>query len=129
MNRVVKPPHKGVDAVLLINDKIIGGQENCTLNRQMTPIKITNKINDNWENNIAGIRNWSLTCSGVFIKDEQAWETLEHAFMNGQQVTVKLTDEFKEYVGNALITKMPIKAVFNKAYTYSITLLGVGALQ
>jgi predicted secreted protein len=54
---------------------------------------------------------------------------LETAFQNGTKVSVKLTDNFKEYRGQALITKMPITATFNKAYTYSITLLGVGALE
>jgi len=26
MDKIVRPPHKGIDAVVLINDKIIGGQ-------------------------------------------------------------------------------------------------------
>lgn len=127
--KTVRPSHKGVDAVLYIGQEVIGGQENCTLNRQMSPIKITNKITGDWEESIAGLKSWSLTCNGMFIKDQQAWNLLETAFQNGTKISVKLTDNFKEYTGQALITKMPINAVFNKAYTYSITLLGVGALQ
>ena len=127
--RVMRPPHKGVDAVLLINDKVIGGQENCTLNRQMSPIRITNQINGQWEESLAGLKSWSLRCSGVFIKDQEAWTLLETAFQTGQKVTVKLTDNFKAYTGEALVTQMPLNATFNKAYTYSLTLLGVGALE
>lgn len=129
MDKIIRPPHKGIDAVVLINDKIIGGQQNCTLNRQMTPIKITNKINGTWDDSIAGTRSWSINCTGLFIKDQEAWNILENAFKTGQRVTVKLTDGTKNYTGEALVTRMPLKAIFNKAYTYSITLLGVGALQ
>lgn len=124
----VRPPHKGVDAVLLINDYPVGGQENCTLNRQMAPIKITNKITGDWEESISGLKSWSLTCNGIFIKDQEAWDLLENAFQSGQRIAVKLTDGSKEYTGQALITRFPLNAAFNKAYVYSITLLGVGAL-
>lgn len=127
--KMVKPPHKGVDAVLYIGDKVIGGQQNCVLNRQMSPIKITNQIHGDWEENIAGLKSWSLRCGGVFIKDQEAWDALEQAFQDGQKIRVKLTDNFKQYQGEALITNMPLTAAFNKAYTYSITLLGVGALE
>lgn len=125
----VRPPHKGVDAVLLINDKVIGGQQDCTLIRQMKPITITNQINGVWEDSLAGVRSWSLSCKGLFIKNQEAWELLETAFRTGQKIDVKLTDNSKEYRGQALITKLPLNATFNKSYTYSITLLGVGALE
>lgn len=41
----LRPLHRGIDVVLSINDKKVGGQNNATLNRTMSPIKITNKIN------------------------------------------------------------------------------------
>lgn len=129
MSILVQPTHKGVDAVLYIGENAIGAQENCTLNRQMAPIKITNKITGDWEESIAGLKSWSVTCNGMFIKDQDAWTALETAFRTGQKIAVKLTDGNKEYMGQALITRMPLNAIFNKSYTYSITLLGVGALE
>ena len=43
--KIVRPSHKGVDAVLYIGQEVIGSQENCTLKRQMYQNKIQNKNN------------------------------------------------------------------------------------
>ena len=41
----LRPLHRGMDIILSINNKKIGGQSNAKLNRTMSPINITNKIN------------------------------------------------------------------------------------
>lgn len=125
----VLPPHKGINAAVFIGDKAVGGQLKATLNRTMTPINITNKINGVWNESLSGLQGWSITCNGMFIKDDEAFQLLEQAFYNGTKVTVRLTNQNKEYYGEGLITNFPIATAYDDAYTYNITILGVGKLN
>ena len=52
----LKPIHRGLDVILSVNNKDLGGQHNATLNRIMSPIKVTNKINGEWERSLSGVR-------------------------------------------------------------------------
>lgn len=125
----MKPMHRGVDAILSINDIILGGQQNATLNRSMSPINITNKINGEWEDNMSGLRHWTLSCTGLFVKNSEAFALLEDAFNQGKKVTIKLSDNEKTYEGEALITNFPVAVNYNANFTYNITLLGTGELK
>ena len=53
----LQPLHRGVDVILSINSKIVGGQTNADLTRTMSPIKVTNKINGDWEKSLAGVKS------------------------------------------------------------------------
>ena len=44
-----KQVQQGINVILKIEDKFIGGQENIQLNREVESIDITNKINGNWK--------------------------------------------------------------------------------
>lgn len=125
----LKPVHRGLDVVLSINDKIVGGQNNATLNRTMSPINVTNKINGDWETSLSGTKSWNIVCSGFVVKDEEAFEILEESFRTGAAVTVKLSDEKRTYEGTALIIKFPVSAPYNTNFSYSIALLGISELQ
>ena len=126
MNR---PPHKGVQATLYIDGKPVAGQLDARLNRTMSPITITNKIKSDWSESLGGVRNWSLTCNGLFVKSSEALSALESAFYDAKTVEVKISNGDKNYSGTALITNFPVTAAYNDTCTYSITLLGTGALQ
>lgn len=129
MSKMILPTHNGVNAVLFVNNVAVAGQTNCTLNRTMKPITITNKINGTWEESLSGIRNWSLNCTGMFIKNKEAFDQLQQAFYNGDAITAKITDGDREYTGTGLITRFPVSAAYNDAYVYNITILGTGALS
>lgn len=122
-------PNRGIDAIVYINDKPVGGQKNCVLNRMMTPINITNKITGEWSDSIAGLKSWNLTCQGMFIKDEESFDQLEQAFYNGEKVKVKMSDNNRSYEGEALIVNFPITATYNDTFAYSITFTGAGELK
>ena len=124
----LRPLHRGIDVVLSINGKNVGGQTNATLNRTMSPIKITNKINGEWENSLSGVKSWTLNCTGLVVKDEESFQELEECFNNGTTVTVRLADTHKAYIGNALITNFPVSAPYNTNFSYSIALLGINEL-
>ena len=122
-------PNRGIDAIVYINDKPVGGQKNCILNRMMTPINITNKITGEWSDSIAGLKSWNLTCQGMFIKDEESFDKLEQAFYDGEKIKIKMSDNSRSYEGEALIVNFPITATYNDTFAYSITFIGAGELK
>ena len=129
MGRTVTPTNQGVDAILSIDGVILGGQKTAILNRTMSPINITNQVNNDWHRNIAGTRAWALTCGGMFIKGQEAFDALEKAFYDGKEVTVTLTDNDRTYTGQAIITSFPVTANYNDAFMYSLIFLGTGPLE
>ena len=124
-----KPTNRGVDVILCLDGEILGGQQSATLSRSVTSIDITNQINGEWQENIAGLKYWSLSCSGIYVKNIQAFDALENAFRNGTKILLELSDGKKQYQGSAIITNFPISVTYNSNFTYSLTLLGVGELR
>lgn len=120
---------QGIDIVLYINDEAVAGQQGAILQQNMTPINITNKITGQWQENLGGIRNWSISCNGIYVKSQSSFESLLDAFMNNSYLSVSLLVGQKHYVGQCLITDFPLQAVFNQQYKYNITLLGTGELR
>lgn len=126
MNKGVQ---RGVGVVLYVNGVAVAGQENAVLQRNMSPINITNKINGDWQENISGTKQWSVNCGGTYVKNAKGLSQLEEAFMNNQEVEVKVILDDCSYVGSALIIDFPLSAIFNSQFKYSLRLLGSGELK
>ena len=120
---------QGFDVALKIGDEIVAGQLNVGLQRGQSPIDITNKITGVWRESLAGLKTWSLECSGVYVKDSQSLSLLEEAFMNNAIIEVIISRNDKQYKGKCLITNFPLKAEYNNYYKYSVSLLGDGELK
>ena len=119
---------KSIDLILKVNDTIIGGQQSAILNRKNEIINITNRINDEWQENLAGTKTWSINCSGLYVIDALSLELLEDAFLNNKKLTVSFTIGSKKYEGECLIVDYPLNAIFNTQFKYSLKLLGTGQL-
>ena len=124
-----KPMNRGIDIILSVDNNKLGGQLDATLNRSMTPINITNKINGEWETSLSGTKTWNIYCEGLVVKNEQAFKELENSFNAGTAVDVELTDGNVSYSGRALITDFPVSAPYNTNFSYTITLLGISELE
>ena len=120
---------QGINVVLKIDGKPVGGQQNIQLNRSSSNIDITNKINGNWQENLYGLKTWSCSCSGVYVINDESLSLLEDCFMNNRDVEVVISVGEKEYSGNAIITDFPVNSTFNQQFKYKITLLGNGELK
>ena len=92
-------------------------------------INITNKINPEWQENLAGTKSWNITCAGVYVVDDTGFSLLENAFMNNNEVEVSINFGTQKMIGKALITDFPLSAVYNKEFKYSIKMLGTGPLM
>ena len=121
--------NQGVDVVLSIDGLPVGGQQGAVLNRSMSPINITNKIQATWEQSIAGVKTWNIKCSGIYVKNSNSLLSIEEAFLNNNEITVNITIGDISYRGQCLITNFPVNSVYNSQFKYNIDLLGIGALQ
>lgn len=126
MNKQVQ---QGVNVILKVDGVPVGGQINTNLTRSQSSIDITNKINGEWQQNLSGLKTWSINCSGVYIRSQEALEALEDAFMNNKEIEALIDLGMYLYKGYCYITDFPTGAVYNNQYRYTITLLGNGALE
>ena len=120
---------RSIDVVLFIDGHPLGAQTNATLNRAAAPIDITNQIDGEWEENLAGKKSWAIQCGGLYVVNDEALQLLEDAFMQNSYVDVKFGAAAFEYEGKALITDFPLGATFNEEFKYNLKLLGSGPLK
>lgn len=120
---------RSISVIFIVDDVAVAGQENATLTRLMSPIDITNKISSSWKENIGGLKTWNISCNGTYVKDTESFKKLERAFMNNQEITIKIMLDNHYYMGQALITNFPLSAVYNTQFKYTIALLGTGELK
>ena len=119
---------RSIDTVIRLNGVALGGQQGANLIRQTEAIDITNRINGEWAESLAGKKSWNIVCSGLYITNDRAFGLLEDAFMNNKAVEVLISFGLTKLRGNAIITDFPLSSVFNKEFKYNIKLLGTGAL-
>lgn len=119
---------RSIDTIIRLNGVALGGQQGANLIRQMEAIDITNRINGEWAESLAGKKSWNIVCSGLYVTNDKSFALLEDAFMNNKTVEVVVSIGNSKMVGNAIITDFPLNAIFNKEFKYNIKLLGTGAL-
>ena len=119
---------RSIDTVIRLNGVALGGQQGANLIRQTEAIDITNRINSDWAESLAGKKSWNIVCSGLYITNDRAFGLLEDVFMNNKTVEVLISFGSTKLKGNAIITDFPLSSVFNKEFKYNIKLLGTGAL-
>ena len=120
---------QGINVILKVDNKVVGGQRNIQLNRSSNAIDITNKINSEWQENLQGLKTWGVTCNGIYLINSESLNLLEECFMESKDIEVTIIISNKEYNGKAIITNFPVNATYDKQFKYNITLLGNGALE
>lgn len=124
MNRV----EKGINVILSIDSKPVGGQLGASLNRSAESIDITNKIDGEWASYLEGVKTWSIDCSGLYVIDDECLKLLEQAFYNNTEILAQITIGNNKYEGKSIIVDFPLEAVYDDSFKYSIRLLGIGEL-
>lgn len=117
--------------VLDVTGKILAGQRNATLNRSAESIDATSKDTAGfWKESLQGFKEWSIDCDGAFVEGDEAYVKLENAFLNSENVTIwiQLPSGIK-YGGTATITDFSLEFPYDDLVTYSLSLMGSGALN
>jgi TP901-1 family phage major tail protein len=112
------------------NGAILAGQKNATLSRSAETIDATSKDTPgNWKESLPGFKEFSIDADGAFIESDAAYQYLETAFVNGENVDVELTfPSGLKYTGNVTITTIDLEFPYDDLVSYSLSLQGNGAL-
>lgn len=110
--------------------KVLAGQRNATLNRSAETIDATSKDTEGfWTESLQGFKSFSIDADGAFVESDEAYASLEAAFVNSENVDVYLEmPSGTKYKGNCTITDFSLEFPYDDLTTYSLSLQGNGAL-
>lgn len=120
---------QGINVILYLDNKILGGQLNAQLNRSVNTIDITNKIEGDWEEYLPGAKTWNVSCSGIYLVNNEALNDLEKAFIDNKEITLKIQLNNITYEGKAILIDFPLNTIYDSQFKYTIKLLGTGELK
>lgn len=121
---------RGLDVLIKIGSQAIGGQKSASIEMSTDSIDVSNKVTGEWVQKIPGFKQWSMTCDGLYISDDEGYAALMTAFKNSTPVQVIFADEHAtiSQSGNAIVSSMSLDAPYDDALTYAVSFEGVGAL-
>lgn len=120
---------KGNDIKVSVGATLIGGQQNCSINRETETSDVTTKDSGVWSEAEAIGLSWSVDLDGLVVVGDAGLKALETAWENLQQVDVKYGTASSYKSGRAIITSLSSNSPSKEKTTYSVSLQGVGALS
>ena len=120
---------KGNDIKVSVGATLIGGQQNCSINRETETSDVTTKDSGIWSEAEAIGLSWSVDLDGLVVVGDAGLKALETAWENLQQVDVKYGTSTDYKSGKAIITSLSSNSANKEKTTYSVSLQGVGALS
>ena len=120
---------KGNDIKVSVGSTLIGGQQNCSINRETETSDTTTKDSGAWSEAEAIGLSWSVDLDGLVVVGDEGLKALETAWENLQQVDVKYGTSSNYKSGKAIITSLSSNSANKEKTTYSVSLQGVGALE
>ena len=120
---------KGNDIKVSVGSTLIGGQQNCSINRETETSDTTTKDSGVWSEAEAIGLSWSVDLDGLVVVGDQGLKALETAWENLQQVDIKYGTSSNYKSGKAIITSLSSNSANKEKTTYSVSLQGVGALE
>ena len=120
---------KGNDIKVSVGSTLIGGQQNCSINRETETSDTTTKDSGVWSEAEAIGLSWSVDLDGLVVVGDEGLKALETAWENLQQVDVKYGTSSNYKSGKAIITSLSSNSANKEKTTYSVSLQGVGALE
>lgn len=120
---------KGNDIRVSVGATLIGGQQNCSINRETETSDTTTKDSGVWSEAEAIGLSWSVDLDGLVVIGDEGLEALETAWESLQQVDVKYGTATNYKSGKAVITSLSSNSSNKEKSTYSVSLQGVGPLS
>jgi len=108
----------------------MGSETNTTLSFAHTPIDVTDKGSSEWEENLSGLKSWTLENTGFYITSDTAYGEIEAAALAGNSLAIKLrdTNNNDQWTGTCYITALSLTAANPEAVQQAISFKGTGAL-
>lgn len=117
---------------ILIGSTAINNLEEVELNVDGETIDVTNKDSAGWAEFLAGLKNWTMTGSGIV--DFAATEGVDEIFADlvaGTAGTIKFSTSVvgdSEFSGSGIYTNLNISAPTEDKVSFSFSLQGTGVL-
>ena len=122
---------RGLEILIFVDGKVVGGQRGASLSMSADELDITDKTTEGYKSFLVGLKEWTISCDGLVCTDDQGYQALFNAFLNGTVVKVQFKQEDGAfgYEGDMVIASMDFDAQYDDALTYSCELKGAGALS
>lgn len=126
---------RGVDVLILVNTgtdvsptwTAVGGQRGAKLSEKLDTVDVTSKDNGGAKAYEPGLYDWTISCDGIYVEDEAAYQALVNALRQRQKVKVRWSEGGTAvYEGTAIVTSRDLDAPYDGETTYSIELQGTG---
>ena len=121
---------RGLDILVHVGAKTIGGQRGCTLTMESDTIDVSSKVDFGWASFIGGAKQWSVSCDGQFVVSDEGQKAIMDAFIAGTEVDIEMKNQAETvyYKGKACITSVEVDAQFDDVATLAVEFTGQGAL-
>lgn len=127
---------RGVDVLIEVEQDaggtfiVVGGQRGATLSESNETIDITSKDSGGAFEYDYGLYGWTISCDGLYIKDDEGYEALKTAMREKKKIKVKVKEEGTETLsGEALVISKELDGPYDAEVTYSVELQGTGKLE
>ena len=113
---------------------VIAGQRTASLDLSADALDATTKESNGWIENEVGLRSWSVSADGLYVRNDRSHRAIINHFLNREKIDVILEQdtgsEFDlSFRGTAVITSYPLEMPYDDLIGYSIDLEGDGALE
>ena len=121
---------RGLEILLYVGGKEVGGQRGASLSMSADELDVTDKNTTGYKKFLVGLKEWSISCDGLVVLNEQGYDALFNAFIAGDVIEVELKKEDGSfgYKGDVVISSMDFDAQYDDALTYSCDLKCAGDL-
>lgn len=125
---------KGLDVLIKINGKVVGGQRNASLEISVETMDATHKLSGGWSEKIAGLMSWTPSLDGIYVTDDEGLGLLEKALFDKKAVDLVFFQGVEGdtysfgYEGKAILTSLSYEAGQDDVVSYTVGSEGTGKL-
>ena len=84
---------RGLEGLISIDGKVVGGQRGAALSMSADELDITDKTTEGYKAFLVGLKEWNISCDGLVCTDDTGYQALFTAFLNGSVVQVQFKQE------------------------------------
>jgi len=130
------PKVRGLDVYLKVNTGTVGspvwtkvgGQRGATITPGLSDIDVTDKDNEGWMDNLAGLRSFDVEFDAFLIEDDAGFLEVKKGFWERKDLHCQIITPAKTYTGLFRLTEMPMEAPHDDAASVSFTLKNIGPI-
>ena len=113
---------KGLEVLLYVDvdgtKTKVGGQRGASLSMSADELDVTDKTTGQYKTFLVGLKEWSISCDGLVVTNDDAYAALVEAFLEGDIISIELKDGGNfVYSGDVAIASMDFDAQYDDALT------------